>query len=181
MVVLHLLACRTAIEPPPSVPPAAAAPSAVGVLMRVGDELRAVFPAQEPVAEGVTGELVVFDALGTLARVPVPALERKMWCENDGGEQFRLEGVVPEIPVAPRQLETLADADGIVAFVWLGPSGAVLPPADPEQSVRWLGDLEGDGKPEAAVVGWPDEAMCEDGNLALRTARGTAPLRCCGP
>src|SRR5687768_10234042 len=78
----------------------------VGVAyMEVGDtELRLVFPSSTAKSAGqkektpieIGGELVLFDAKGSLGRIQTagPASLRR-WCKSHGGMQFRPELAVP--------------------------------------------------------------------------------------
>lgn len=195
-------------EPAP-VAPVSIPMAATGVLVQRDDGFHVVFPVEEvpgfdrefetrpddayealrPAPTSVEGELVLFDAHGEIGHLPAPPIETRFWCENDGGTQFRPEGRLSELPTLSRPLEVLPDGEGIVAFVRVGVGtqspGTGLPTEGRvrfEQSVRRLGDLDGDGIPDASLVGWPDEATCENGHLALVTVRhDISQLRCCGP
>ncbi|MEZ4317161.1 MAG: hypothetical protein R3F61_06645 [Myxococcota bacterium] len=129
----------------------------------------------------VSAGLVVFDADGPLARFPAPALDIVLACENDAGVAYRAEGRVTDVVLAR---SPAPGPDGFVAFVAVegGEARAIEGFTWPE-GTRELrsGDRDADGTPDAELLGWPDDAICEDGHLVLATAAGAAPLRCCGP
>lgn len=175
-------------------------PGAVGaayVTKRAGAEttLTLVFPrdAVKPVDHAtkgrpvvVQGELVLFDEKGLVQRLPAKDFLMRFWCENDGGQQVRAE-VVVKVKLA-RPLQPRAELQQLGGFVVVAKKGEApkLPPVT-ASPLALMGDLEGDGVPEAGLVTAPDEANNCDGkpanNLTITLhANGRADaLRCCGP
>lgn len=169
--------------------------------------LRVVFPGSAVGAGGDAGgdgssapaskvmvptALWLFDAKGALAQLPlVKTVKRVFWCENDGGKQSRpeVELKVPAETLA-RSLRPIRELQGIAAFVIVAasPKQALETPTSPEGGkVYATGDIDGDGLVDALLWAHPDEAGNCDGKPAnnlvatLRTAKGDAALRCCGP
>lgn len=154
--------------------------------------LTLVFPSIAPRAAGrvtAMGALTLFDGQGKLATLSAPDGRAVMWCENDGGDQYRPEFVV-ELSIAelPRKLvPTEKDENGqpIVAFVVVTGGTPLSPLVHGPTKPVLSGDLNADGKPEGAIVRRPADAGCgpryEWDRLVLVSAVGSFDLRCCGP
>lgn len=187
-------------------------PGAVGVAYRVSSDAEwttvdVVFPAStvknpgggwiergETATKGpgyVRGAVVLFDARGRLIELPSSkGLKMVFWCENDGGQQYRptLRTKVATSKLA-RPLRGVEALQSLAAFAVVTPAGKTvkLAPIRLQEAEPLTGDLDGDGKPEAAILTSPDDAQNCDGKpannltLTLRTAQGDDSLRCCGP
>lgn len=134
-----------------------------------------------PVA--VKGELVLFDEAGVVHRFFSGPFQLRFWCHNDGGEQTR-----PELKlslVLPRALKPNEALGGLAGFVVVARSGKTPTlPRVKGKATELLGDLEADGKPEAAIrKSWSTncDPPMKSTQVSLITGRGEEDLRCCGP
>jgi hypothetical protein len=208
--LVSLLICRLAwAEAPPVLE---LQPGAVGAVYLVSSDkdsatVDVVFPASavknpgggwvergEGATKGpvlVRGVVALFDAKGRLVELPSSnGLKMTFWCENDGGQQYR-PALRMKVAVAKlaRPLVGVEALQKLAAFAVVTPAGKTvkLAPVALRDAAPLTGDLDGDGKPEAAIVTAPDDAKNCDGKpannltLTLHTAEGDSPLRCCGP
>jgi len=162
-------------------------------------KLRLVFPAStvmnfDPLnaksgeSVDVLDELIVFDSKGALGTITsVKRMKTVLWCENDGGMQFRPE-IIVDIPASKlrRRLKPNQQLQRIAAFVRVGLQVAERGLAASNKAAMH-GDLDADGRPEVQLWTAPDDAQnCSgkpqnDLTISLVTRTGDAPLRCCGP
>lgn len=136
------------------------------------------------------GEIKLFDKKGVLASILLDQLFHvNFWCENDGGIQFRpvtkirlSKGAVLRGLSASRD-----DLQNLVCFVVVNGNSAYPFPTVDTIKPRLAGDLDGDGKMEAAILTILDDAENCDLNppnhqMIFLNANGEkTPLRCCGP
>lgn len=138
----------------------------------------------------IKGELVLFDRSGVVHRFTAKPFTMRFWCENDGGYQVR-----PELELSvtlPRALVPQPALQNLAGFIVVAPKGK--PPSLPALTrpagapkLALVGDLDGDGRPEAGLETAPDPANNCDGKprnnltIELVMATGAESLRCCGP
>ncbi len=129
------------------------------------------------------GELVLFDDAGVVHRFFSGPFQLRFWCHNDGGLQAR-----PELKlslVLPRTLKPNEALGGLAGFVVVARSGKTPTlPKVKAKAKELLGDLDGDGKPEAAIQkSWSTncDPPMKGTQLSLITGTSDEALRCCGP
>lgn len=130
--------------------------------------------------------ITLFDSKGALVTLGKPKFTYQFTCENDGGVQHQ---AIAEVRVAKKNFaRALIPAKAgwnLVGFAVVGTVAKAAPIKT--EIVYFTADLDGDGTPDAALEGGPDEAMnCgeETGthfSVNLRNGGGTTRLRCCGP
>ena len=133
--------------------------------------------------------VTLFDGKGVVVGVGRPRFVFRFSCENDGGRRAQAEAhVTVKKSVLSRPLVFQPRAAGIAALAVVGKPKSLAALQGAASGIVFLSiDVERDGKVDARLSGWEDEAMnCEqETGKALSVnleARGELRrLRCCGP
>lgn len=147
----------------------------------------------------VTGRISLFDEKGELWSGDIKHAELKpeFWCENDGGSHYRpVLRITLKKSTLPRPLVRNTKQDDVAAFVGVGPKKSFLAlkaqtaAGESTQNYPDFWEKEvGRGTANGAIIAQLIESYTEAGcgnellqdALSLRTARGKAAIRCCGP
>lgn len=156
------------------------------------DDVKALLALKAPVA--LEAAVSLWDGKGRLVSLGTPRLIFRFSCENDGGLQGQASGtVVVKKASLPRALTPNAKAWNVVGFAVVGSVPRLPPLTRPEldtPTVYVSADLDADGKADAMLSGWRDEAMnCGEPakkgpqwSVNLRADDDSSGrLRCCGP
>jgi hypothetical protein len=152
------------------------------------------------------GELVLFDEAGVLGRYPIDSFNVRLWCQNDGGLQFRRETRLSIDPkTLARPLRQRPELQGLAALVKIVAPGEAPPkapslPAIEGGKVALRGVAAKGGEAVAYLISWPADDGCEplgwgDPRKKVLVPKGALdlglslyavgeqpdPIVCCGP
>lgn len=138
-----------------------------------------------------SGQITLFDGAGELIRIENHGkFLLELWCENDGGIQYRPE-LNTRIKKAgfKRPLYAIAEIQNICCFAVLNQTGQnteviELPAA---ADIKLRGDYNDDGNIDCVIRTDIDDALnCDSDppnnlNIMLQTGKQYFRMRCCGP